>query len=233
MKRLVILFVTLMLSALSLIFLFNKQPSEVTKATEAPNIYECVDLGLSVNWATCNVGATNPSDYGYYFVWGETTPKDEYEWENLRYCLDSERMRFSKYVTDSEFGTVDKRIHLELKDDAANVNWGGSWRTPTKEEMDEIRTQCNWEQWSIDGHNCYKVISKKNGNYVYLPAAGLKGGTDLIYDGLYGCYWTSSLIVDGRERGNSAAELHFNGVAAYDSFSRRHLGRSVRPVCPR
>ncbi|MBR3609326.1 MAG: hypothetical protein IKL50_05525, partial [Bacteroidales bacterium] len=86
-----------------------------------------VDLGLSVKWATCNVGATTPEEYGYYFAWGETTPKTTYYWSAYKYCNGTDDS-MTKYCTNSKYGIVDNKTTLELTDDAAHVNWGGSWR---------------------------------------------------------------------------------------------------------
>ncbi|MBR5532185.1 MAG: T9SS C-terminal target domain-containing protein, partial [Bacteroidales bacterium] len=128
---------------------------------------EYVDLGLpsGIKWATCNVGANSPEDYGDYFAWGETEPKDYYDWSTYKYCNGSYDI-MTKYFTDSDYGTVDNKTTLELTDDAAHVNWGGNWRMPTKAEQDELRNtdNCTWEWTTLNGVEGYKVISKKNGN---------------------------------------------------------------------
>ena len=106
---------------------------------QTENGHEYVDLGLPsrIKWATCNVGATTPEEYGDYFAWGETEPKDNYDWSTYKWCNES-NATMTKYCTDSSYGTVDNKTVLELEDDAAYVNWGGNWRMPTKAELDEL-----------------------------------------------------------------------------------------------
>ena len=103
------------------------------KEQTAQNGHEYVDLGLSVKWATCNVGADSPEEYGYHFAWGETSPKTTYNWSTYKYC-NGDEYSMTKYCDDS-FGTVDNKTTLELSDDAARVNWGGKWRMPTRAEI--------------------------------------------------------------------------------------------------
>ena len=195
------------------------------------NGHEYVDLGLSVKWATCNVGATTPEEYGDYFAWGETTPKTTYDWNTYKYCngtYDS----MTKYCTNSYYGTVDNKTTLELTDDAAHVNWGGSWRMPTKAEQDELRdtNNCTWTWTTQNGVNGYKVTSKKNGNSIFLPAAGYRGSSILIFAGRFGFYWSSSLSTS---IGNYAYFLYFDSSGVYwNSSVYRYHGQSVRPVCP-
>ena len=94
-----------------------------------PEDHEWVDLGLPSGtlWATCNIGATSPEGYGDYFAWGETQPKQVYDWSNYKWGNYYVQGGLSKYVTDSEYGTVDYKTELEPEDDAASVNWGPSW----------------------------------------------------------------------------------------------------------
>ncbi len=117
--------------------------------------YASVDLGLSVKWATCNVGANRPGDYGNYYAWGETTTKTEY--------------------TESNSKTY--RLHMKdiggnLSYDAATANWGGEWRMPSADEAQELLGYCSWTWSSKDGYNGYQVTSKKNGKSIFLPAEG-------------------------------------------------------------
>lgn len=192
---------------------------------------EPVDLGLSVKWATCNVGATRPSEYGDYFAWGETRPKRSFYDANLKYCLDKRGdlfpRGFSKYVADAEFGKPDNRTRLELRDDAANANWGGKWRMPTAEELKELKEQCDW-RWTYWGYNeGYEVTSKINGNSIFLPAGGYRIGTDIKYVGAEGAFWSSTLY---EEFSDYAFFLSFNGDDVDLDFFGRSIGRSVRPV---
>ena len=199
----------------------GKTPQEI-----AANGHEYVDLGLSVKWATCNVGATTPSGYGDYFAWGETTPKSDYSWSTYKYGSGFKAL--TKYCTNESYGAVDNKTVLELTDDVARANWGGLWRMPTKAEQDELRTECTWEWTTENGINGYKVTGK-NGNSIFLPAAGYRDGTSTDDVGSDGSYWSSSLREDSS---SSACELDFtSGNVDWDSSDRRY-GQSVRAVLP-
>ena len=190
--------------------------------------HEYVDLGLSVKWATCNVGASKPEEYGDYFAWGEVEPKEYYAWSSYKWCNGSENSQ-TKYCTDSYFGTVDNKTQLELSDDAARANWGGSWRMPTKAEQDELREKCTWIWTTQNGVAGYRVTSKSNGNSIFLPAAGYRYGRSLYSAGSYGYYWSSSLDTD---RLDYAYELYIYSDDVSRNYYRRYSGCSVRPVCP-
>ncbi|MBO4986172.1 MAG: hypothetical protein J6C57_04185 [Paludibacteraceae bacterium] len=193
------------------------------------NGHEWVDLGLSVKWATCNVGASSPEDYGDYFAWGETEPKEVYAWSNYKYCNGSYDS-LTKYNKNSSCGTiVDNKTQLDLTDDAARANWGGSWRMPTDAELTELRNNCTWTWTSQNGVNGYKVTSKSNGNSIFLPAAGYRGGSSLVYAGSYGSYWSSSLSTDSP---NDAWNVYFDSGNVGRGSDYRGGGQSVRPVCP-
>ena len=158
--------------------------------------YECVDLGLPSGtlWATCNVGASSPEEFGNYFAWGETVPKDEFTYENYKWWFfDENGYRYiSKYNTKSDFGPVDNKTELEPEDDAACVNWGTSWRMPSLDQVVELVNTCTW-QWTqrngVNGH----LLTGPNGNSMFLPAAGYRDGSSLEYVGTYGNYWSRSL----------------------------------------
>ncbi len=190
------------------------------------NGHEYVDLGLSVKWATCNVGATAPEDYGDYFAWGETSPKSTYNWSSYKWCNGSYDT-LTKYCTSSDFGTVDNKTTLESSDDAATVNWGGSWRMPTKAEQDELRTKCTWTWTTQNGVKGYKVTGP-NGNFIFLPAAGERHDSSLCSAGSDGHYWSSSL---NSYSSYYAYYLYFNsGNVGWGLV--RDYGQSVRAVCP-
>ena len=196
--------------------------------SEVPVItHEYVDLGLSVKWATCNIGANKPEEYGDYFAWGETQPKSTYDWSTYKWCNGSSNTLI-KYCTSSSCGTIDNKTSLDVADDAAHVNWGDSWRMPTKEEQDELRNNCIWTLTTQNGVNGYKVTSKSNGKSIFLPAAGYCNGSS-IYAGSYGYYWSSSL---GTGSPTYACLLYFNSsyVEWYNIY--RYYGHPVRPVCP-
>ena len=141
------------------------------------NNYAYVDLGLSVKWATCNVGATKPEGYGNYYAWGETTTKSSYAESNYTYSSNPTTLPLSK--------------------DAAAVNMGGSWRMPTTAEQDELLTECTWTRTTSNNVSGYTVIGP-NGNSIFLPAAGYRDDSDLDGAGSYGYYWSSSLFATAR-----------------------------------
>ena len=204
-----------------------KQSNKTTTVTGGTlNGHEAVDLGLSVKWATCNVGATKPEEYGGYYAWGETEEKEDYSWSTYKWCNGSYNT-MTKYCTSSSYGTVDNKTVLDPEDDVAHVKWGGSWRMPTKAEQDELRTSCTWTWTTQNGVSGYKVTSKTNGNSIFLPAAGRRYGASLDDSGSRGYYWSSSLF-----EGNSgnAYELCFGSGYYYWYNGSRYDGFSVRPV---
>ena len=206
---------------------------EQTTPVDPYNGHEYVDLGLpsGIKWATCNVGATTPEGYGDYFAWGETSPKTTYNWSTYKYCNGSYDTMI-KYCTNSDYGTVDNKTTLELTDDAARVNWGGKWRMPTKAEQDELRSSsnCTWTWTTQNEVKGYKVTSKKNGNSIFLPAAGYRIDDNLLNAGSYGYYWSSSLYTSFSD---NACNVNFysNYVYLYYYYDR-YDGLSVRAVCP-
>ena len=204
----------------------------LTKMTSAfaafsdENGHEYVDLGLSVKWATCNVGADSPEDYGDYFAWGETSPKSTYNWSTYKW---GDYENFTKYNTKSGFGTVDNKNQLDLSDDAARANWGGSWRMPTHNELTELRENCSWKWTTRNGVKGYKVTSKTNGNSIFLPAAGYRDSSSLYNAGSYGYYWSSSLYSGFP---HCARYVGFDSSYVDWHYLYRSYGLSVRPVCP-
>ena len=214
--------------------------SFTSPATGTENGYEWVNLGLSVKWATCNVGATKPEEYGDYFAWGETEPKTTYDWNTYKWATATwdatyeswQLETLTKYCTSSGYGTVDNKTVLELADDAARANWGGAWRMPTDAEWTELRENCTWT-WTSDyngtGVAGRIVTSNINGNSIFLPAAGFRDDRDfgLLGAGDDGGYWSSSL---GTDKPDYAWNVYFDlgNVDGYDSG--RYGGQSVRPV---
>ena len=210
-----------------LYFSSSSKGSNISNNSGTENGYAYVDLGLSVKWATCNVGASKPEDYGYYFAWGETEPKSTYNWSTYKYCNGSDNT-LTKYNNSSSDGTVDNKTTLELSDDAARANWGGSWRMPTRAEQEELQNNCTWTWTTQNGVNGYKVTSKSNGNSIFLPAAGYRNDSSLDGAGSYSRYWSSSLDTDYP---SLAWYVYFrsDGVGRNSAF--RDSGFSVRPVC--
>ena len=198
------------------------------------NGYEYVDMGLSVLWATCNVGATMPEEYGDYYAWGETEPKTDYSWSTYKYCNGS-YSTLTKYCNNSNYGNngfTDTKTTLDPDDDVAHVKWGGDWRMPTKDEFTELLNNCTWTWTTLNDVNGYRVTSKKSGytdRSIFLPAAGNRNSTNLYDVGSYGYYWSSSLIAGYP---GYAWSLYFYSDGHNTGYNYRYYGRSVRPVCP-
>ena len=235
------------------------QKTSNENAATPPEGVEAVDLGLGVKWASFNVGATKPEEYGDYFAWGETGPYYEagyaqdipqahwkdgktsgYTWTNYKFRTSGDsdsNVKFSKYNTRSSFGPIDNNTTLDLEDDVAHVKWGGSWRMPTEADWDDLQNKCIWKWYDSDntefnGVAGYKVTSNIEGytdRSIFLPAAGYRDDTSLYPVGSYGIYWSSSLNTDYSDAACGILFGSSNVVAYYDL---RRCGLSVRPVCP-
>ena len=173
------------------------------------NGHEYVDLGLSVKWATCNVGASKPEDYGNYYAWGETSTKSSYTSDNSK--TDGNSMR--DIAGNSSY-------------DAARANWGGNWRLPTKAEQQELIVKCTWKWTTQNGVKGYKVIGP-NGNSIFLPAAGHRYGSFLCFAGSDGDYWSST---PSGYYDRNAYHLDFESDIQSMGIDYRYDGQSVRPV---
>ncbi len=192
--------------------------------------YGYIDLRLPSGtlWASYNVGAIKPEDYGDHFAWGETTTKEIYDWSTYTYGNSTSQL--TKYCIISSYGKdgfTDNKTVLEATDDAATANWGGTWRMPTKAEQDELRTECTWAWTTLNGVNGYRVMGP-NGKSIFLPAAGYRLDTSLYDAGSYGYYWSSSLFSDNL---SNAYGLYFSGGNRGTSSYYRYYGLSVRSVC--
>ena len=199
------------------------------------NTHDYVDLGLSSGtlWATCNVGANNPKDAGLFFAWGDTEGhgndvSDEYlfSWENYKWgeTID-ENTYFTKYCSDSSWGLdgfTDGKYELDPEDDAAYVNWGSIWRTPTKEQFDELLNECTWTPMTIGDVNGYEVTGP-NDNSIFLPETGWRID-DMLLDG--GAYWSRSTNPDDV---GGAFYLGWDDYGWYE-FGGRLDGQCIRPV---
>ena len=234
------------------------QKSSNESTATPPEGVEAVDLGLSVKWASFNVGATKPEEYGDYFAWGETEPYYEagfaqedpqahwkngktagYDWSTYKWCNGSYNT-MTKYCSKSDHGNngfTDTNTTLDSEDDVARVQWGGSWRMPTTAEQDDLRNKCTWT-WCSSGNTEFngvagcKVTSKIEGytdRFIFLPAAGFRSGTSIIDVGSFGLYWSSSLNT-GYPYG--ACSLGFYSDGVHWNSGCRYYGFSVRPVCP-
>ena len=164
--------------------------------THDPVEGDWVDLGLPSGtlWATCNVGASAPEDYGDYFAWGETAPKDYYDWSTYKWC-NGGHTTITKYCTNSEYGYngfVDNKTELDLEDDAAYVNWDPSWCMPTVEQQQELYQNCS-SVWTTKNGVNGRLFTGPNGNTLFLPAAGGRWDGSRYYVGSYGYYWSRTL----------------------------------------
>lgn len=197
--------------------------------------HEYVDLGLPSGtlWATCNIGASSPEEYGGYFAWGETegfsSGKTNFSWDTYKWCYGSSSS-LTKYNTSSSNGSVDNKTELDLEDDAAYVNWGRDWRMPSIEQFRELyNSSYTTTEWTTqNGVNGLKITSKANDNSVFLPAAGYRYNSSLSRAGSNGYYWSRTL--------NSGSPIYSRSLDFYSSYiysgdrGYRFEGRSVRPV---
>ena len=186
------------------------------------NTGKYVDLGLpsGLKWAKCNLGASKPSDYGDYYAWGEIEPKaTDYSWATYKWGTESNMTKYNN---------TDSKTTLEAADDAATAKLGSPWRMPTNDEIQELIDKCTWTWTTQDGVKGYKVKGP-NGNSIFLPAAGIRGGSELDNAGKWGYYWSSSL--------NAAYSCYAHNLL-FDSGkhdlndNNRHYGFTVRPVRP-
>ena len=227
------------LAALSLLFACTPEEGGVEES-KCPK--GAVDLGIVMTredgttyklyWAKSNLSdkglCANPEDYGDYYAWGETEPKESYSWPTYKFGTSSSGP-FSKYNTSSSYGSIDNKTVLEPEDDVASVKLGGKWRMPTDAEWTELRTKCTWT-WTTNYNGTGvmgRIVTATNGNNIFLPAAGERYDTDLYDAGSYGYYLSSSLYTDDP---SGALNVFFNS----DDFGRdgtyRNCGLSVRPV---
>ena len=198
------------------------------------NGHEYVDLGLPSGtlWATCNVGSETPEDYGGYYAWGETEPKELYDWKSYQYGrFIHERYELNKYCTDSAYGLngfVDNLTVMEPDDDVARTCWGEGWRMPTIGEWEELflNTTGVWTTLNdVKGWRC----TASNGNSLFLPAAGY--WWDDAFNADLGLYWSRTI---NKEFPYRAWGFHFNCDSSHlCGSSDRNRGQTVRAVCCR
>lgn len=184
----------------------TEQSTFISSPTGYSNGHGYVDLGLSVKWATCNVGASAPEYDGNYYAWGEVSTKYNYSWDNYTYK--------NTNIGSNIMGTYY---------DVAHVKWGGNWRAPSKAECEELVNRCLWTWTTKSGHKGYKVRGP-NGNSIFLPAAGYYIGTSINYAGA-GSYWSSTVYNDYYSYG-----IYFFSSKRNVDNGSRGLGQSVRAV---
>ena len=193
-----------------------EQKKPLGKNKNTINGHEYIDLGLSVKWATCNINANNPWDYGSYFAWGETSKKSSYTKDN------------SKTYSNSRY---DNGIGGNISTDVASANWGGSWRLPAKKEFQELLNNCTWIWTTFNDVVGFKVKSIKNGRSIFLPAAGYRDGTLLTTAGYLGHYWSSTPGEDYSDRAFCLCFFMDNYKKYYFVHQKeRYNGYSIRPV---
>ena len=194
-------------------------------------IHEYVDLGLPSGtlWATMNIGANSPEEYGDYFAWGETTTKDVYNWSTYKWCngSDSKLTKYCINISYGDNGFVDNKTELDPEDDAATANWGPEWRMPSKEQINELIVNCTDVWTKRNGVNGRLVTSKINGASIFFPAAGYRWDSEFGNVGSFGSYWSRSLYVNSKNAYYLIAS-YANNLWCPESI--RSSGESVRAV---
>lgn len=193
--------------------------------------YTYVDLGLpsGMLWATCNVGAAKSYESGFYFAWGETTPREIFSWENYLLCEGEKKQK--KYVSSVWYGNVDGKTVLEAEDDAATVNWGEGWRMPTAEEQQELINGCTWkltDNFKETGVAGQVGTSKTNGNIIFIPLIGKSDTGEYVEANVRGDYWSSSL--DESKSSTAYFTSAIYGEIKLYNLGGRYVGRGVRAV---
>lgn len=224
------------------IYLYGQRNTEKCEVSPSPSQdiiseHEYVDLGLSVLWATCNVGASSPEEYGIFFPWGEVDHVESFSWESYKYgeISNDKKHLLNKYVpTDADDygieGYSDGLTCLDKIDDVANSQWNSNWRIPTRDEFRELCSNCTLKWITINGHNGYQFTAD-NGNSIFLPAAGHREG-DLYYwdENRYGYYWSADVF---ERKPKDAWGLYFHRGIADVAHGARNRGFSIRPVVDR
>ena len=206
----------------------------------AEDLYKYVDLGLPSGtlWATCNVGASSPEEYGDYFAWGDTIGyndgKTDFTWNTYRWCNGMSDV-LTKYCIQSQYGYLgftDNKIELLPDDDPATVKWGGLWQSPSLMQLDELldSNYTTEERTTLNDVNGMMITSKSNGNSIFLPAAGYRRNTSHNEVGTSGFYWSRSLFTTSTTNSNHAYGLAFRSNNSMSGGSPRYFGLNVRPV---
>lgn len=190
-----------------------------------------IDLGLSVYWATCNIGTSVSENNGIYYAWGEVETKRDYTWSYYKWC-NTGMFSLTEYNSDRSMGEVNNKTQLEREDDVASVKLGERWRMPTAEEWTELKDNCSWSIITQNGVTGYKVISNINDNSIFLPPAGFKRGTKLEYSTFMGCYWSSSRDESLSDTARAFTFYTSQKIGPTYNVTRedRFLGFTIRPV---
>lgn len=217
-----------------------KERIEGTKNTLSQNNehngHKYVNLGLSVKWATCNIGASKPEEIGYYLCWGEKFYKTKYSWLNYCHRVSGNSWRdvkLNKYNTKWDRGIVDNRTVLDLEEDVAHLYWHGNWHIPSLNEIRELLNpnNCIWEWTKLNGVVGCKVTSKKigyTGNSIFLPASGYQNENGLIFKDSSAHYWSNTI---NSEEPQYARSIYFDNNEHREVNDCRSFGLTIRPVC--
>ena len=200
-----------------------KEVPMTDKAVVTPG--NAVDLGLSVMWANCNIGARQPEEYGCYYAWSETESKEKYTHDSYNW-YNGEGYTLTKYCISPSYGTVDNKVELELDDDVAYKQWGSYWRIPSSKHFDELVNKCKWEWTTQDGKQGYKVTSKVNGASIFIPAIKNIQSTKHWLD-YVASYWSSTPNNDNR----FSTALIINIKLKKLWKVHRRAPALIRPVC--
>lgn len=194
------------------------------------NDKEYVDLGLpsGLLWAKTNVGANSPEESGLFYAWAETAPKSEYSWATYKYANGSETS-LTKYCSSYSYGSVDYKETLESGDDAATVNWGSLWRTPTLSETQELISYCTWTPSSLNGVNGVYVTGP-SGKSIFFPSTGVKIYNISMFNQDV-CVQSATIFNASNGNPSMASVLYYeNGSPHYWYGWHRCWGYPVRPV---
>ena len=204
-----------------------------TKPGKEGKEYAVVDLGTSVLWATCNIGATSPQQYGDYFAWGETQTKQTYTWQTYTLC-EGEFSAIKKYVFENSYGTIDSKETLEPIDDAATQLMGDNWKIPSREDFVELNMRCNYKCCKLNDVWGYLFTSKENGNSIFIPLSGMRDPEAIRFSSERGYYWSNKLYKgddDNKKTLNAyTLDLLKEKAPADNSFQSREIGLPIRPV---
>lgn len=191
-----------------------------------------VDLGLSVKWATCNIGSTQPWERGEFFSWGETENKRINNWDTYKYSEGAHAL--TKYCSNPDYawhGVVDSVSVLDPEDDVAHIKWGGTWRIPTKAQIDELLENCDWTWTTLNEVNGYRVTGKKPGytdRSIFLPVTGEYNDGKVFDYRLHGYYWSRNC---GTVTSETAYTLEVYTKGSSAEIQSRCKSLAVRPVC--
>jgi hypothetical protein len=209
-----------------------------------------VDLGLSVKWATCNVGASKPEEFGDFYAWGEMEPyyepgyaqSDNPVWKkgksygyisnSYSFYSDYVNLRVTKYSCNDAFGINDGKYYLDPEDDVATVKWGYNWRMPSDDECWELIMDCTSEWIVRNGVKGMQITSNKKGyedRSIFVPANGYRNSTMYESKGEYGCFWLNTI---DKENCSSAYNFTFHQNGCWEGSEPRYMGHAIRPVCP-